>query len=239
MDLVERFKQWLAEPPPPPRPFGSKGATGQAPRKGLFGQAPAPLMDNRERLYGFVAAAALAVAFAVIWIPHLHQATVVLKGHHTSPVESLGFGLAMAAILAWSTVVRRRWLVGLVAVYIGLVGPWNVYVVLGYAWVVFGGWLVIRNSRLQIAESKKAQPAAKSSPPARSAPAGARGRGRMAAREKDKEKVDATGRPIPAPSRRYTPPAPPGKHDRKTRRERREAAARGELKPARRSTPAK
>src|SRR5579875_108696 len=208
MDLVERFKQWLAEPPPPPRPFGSKGATGQAPRKGLFGQAPAPLMDNRERLYGFVAAAALAVAFAVIWIPHLHQATVVLKGHHTSPVESLGFGLAMAAILAWSTVVRRR-------------------------------WLVIRNSRLQIAESKKAQPAAKSSPPARSAPAGARGRGRMAAREKDKEKVDATGRPIPAPSRRYTPPAPPGKHDRKTRRERREAAARGELKPARRSTPAR
>jgi hypothetical protein len=239
MDLVPRFKQWLAEPPPPPRPFGSKGGSDQAPRKGLFGQPPAPLMDNRERLYGFVAATALAIAFAVIWIPHLHQASVVLKGRHTSPVESLGFGLAMAAILAWATVVRRRWLVGLVAVYIGFVGPWNVYIVLGYAWVAFGGWLVIKNSKLQIAESKKAQPAGGTAAPARGARPAAPASGKDRGRGRGKEKVDATGRPIPAPSRRYTPPATPGKHDRKTRRERREAAARGELKPPRRSTPTK
>lgn len=212
---------------------GAAGGTGQ--RRGLFGRPPAPPLDDRERWMGFAAAAATVVAFAVIWVPHLGAAHP--KGQ-PSPLENVGIGVAMAILLAWSAALRKRWLLGLAALWVGFIGPWNHYYVAGYAWVAFGGWLLIKNSKAQV---KAAKAEAASSPrgtaggrgragaagPARASGGAGRGRGTGSS------KTDATGRPIPVASKRYTPPAPANKNDHDKRRERRMEAAKGPTKPDR------
>lgn len=109
-------------------------------------------------------AAAAAVVFVAIWVPHLGQVVPKVVVHAgkaapkklASPSAELGFGLVLAALLGWSTVIKRRWVLAMVAFYVGLAGPWGNYRYLGYGLMAVGGWLLFRNAKLQADAQKSA-----------------------------------------------------------------------------------
>ena len=168
------------------------------------------------------------VVFAALWLPKLGQP--VPKGQPSTWAD-LGIGIGMGLLLAWSAAVKKRWLVGLVALWIGFIGPWgpNTPVsVIRFAWIALGGWLLVKNSRAQVAAAKEANREAAAQGAATGAGTARGGGGRGRGRGRGKQPLDTTGRPIPSASKRYTPPARPGKNDQRQRRERRAQAARGE-----------
>ncbi len=140
------------------------GGKPRAPRR-----PPAPPLNQLERRLGFAVAALVAVAFVAIWVPHLGEMVpkVVAKAgkaaprRAASPSSELVFGLVLAAILGWSTVIKKRWILAFVAFYSGLQGPWTSnYKFLGYAVMVFGAWLLFRNAKMQSDAQKAANAAA-------------------------------------------------------------------------------
>lgn len=126
------------------------GPTTQTPSPGAPGPG-GPLstltavgLDPRERLAGLAGAALAAVGFAVIWVPHLSQATP--KGHQAAAVY-LAIGLIEAVALAGCTLLRRRYLVGFAALVIAF-GPWNTLTVLAFPFLALAGWTLFRATRL-------------------------------------------------------------------------------------------
>lgn len=198
------------------------GASRQWRRSGRF---PAPPLDTREQRLGFAAAALAAVATLAFWLPHLGQRAA--KGH-ASVAEDLALGLAMAGLLAWGAVLKRRWVLALVALYVGFIGPGflvpsnnKIASVVGLPFVALGGWLVVKGTKAKAAARQAGGGASGTGTPAAggAAPAGGSARaGRGRGRDRSQPKVDGTGRPIPVASKRYTPPKPAPKDDPKASR---------------------
>lgn len=220
-------------------------------------------MDRQERYVGYALAGFAAVVFTALWAPHIGQPhfgevlTKAAKGVRakttkTSATAELAFGLVLAAMVGWSAVLKKRWLLAGVVFYLGLLGPGigaagaaaglsPEYHYLGYPLMAAGAWLLFRNSKLQAEEQRRADaasartakkrssprgsPPRPSSAPARSAksapappgPSSIRSPGRS--RKRKGAPSDPAERPVPPPSKRYTPP----QGERKERRERRES----------------
>lgn len=168
---------------------------------------PSPPLDAQERRTGYLIALATLVAFVAIWAPHLGQ-VVPKKG--IKPIEELGIGALMAALIAWSSLLKRRWLLALVSFYVGLVGPWGTFRYVGYALMAAGAWFLYRNAKLQADAQRSAVAAdprssggasgARSSRPGAAQPSSGvphRSGGRGVARARD-----AAGGPAPAGARR-------------------------------------
>ncbi|MGH9066880.1 MAG: hypothetical protein ACRD0J_05250 [Acidimicrobiales bacterium] len=181
-------------------------------RRGRLGRRPpAPPLNDLERKLGFASAALAGVLAVVFWVPHLGQP--VAKGH-TSVVESLIIGLAMAGLLLWGAALRKRWILAFVALYVGFIGPTFLapastkYIsVIGLPFIALGGWLVIRGAKAQAAARQQMAAEGDAGRPGR--PAGARGAARgPGSRSRKEPRTDATGRVVPTRSKRYTPPKP-------------------------------
>lgn len=256
MGVLDRIQQNAARSAAARQSGASRPQRGAGKGRSSSRRVPPPPLDARERRIGYLIALAALVAFVAIWVPHLGQA-VPKKG--IRPIEDLGIGALMAALIAWSTLLKRRWLLALVTFYVGFAGPWGAYRYVGYVLMAAGAWFLYTNAKLQAGAQRAAVAAdAKSSGASRGASgagrtsrstptsgaartgvraatgrAAAAGRaagsagggagGRASKRAAKEPKLDGTGRPIPSPSKRYTPPQPPSKGDRRERRERRES----------------
>lgn len=216
-----------------PRPDPS--TSRRPPRRPLFQRRPALPLSDRERLAGFAAAAVAAVAFAVIWVPHLGQH---VAKNQRSATSALVIGLSMAALLVWGAFLRKRWILAVTALYVGILGPWSHVPPLGAPFLALAAWLTITASKAAAeARQSGADPAASTAPGL--ATTGARsGAGRGGAnRSPDRgpawgrrgrqpgasSTATAGARSRPGASKRYTPPKPPPRVDTKRGETRRAA----------------
>lgn len=190
--------------PTEPEGTGTEAAGASKPAGGKGqGKAAVYQLDSRERLAGFAGAALAAVGFCAIWIPHLGAHATKASGALT-PDTDLLIGLVMAAALAGATALGRRALVGFVALFIGLGGPWNSYLLAQIPFLALAGWLLMRASRIS-SEARRAAQAGKEA---------GNSRGRRSDKEdgRGRKKGDQpAGRRRPEASKRYTPPKPPRK----------------------------
>ncbi len=209
-----------------PSPGGAEGArprqetpSAEAPHPARqFGGLTSQGLDRRERLAGLAGAGLAAVAFAVVWVPHLNQPTA--KGHQAAAVY-LAVGLVEALVLAGCTLAKRRYLVGFASLVLAF-GPWNAYFVLAFPFLALAGWTLFRATRLARSTGATRRGSAgravtrpdrghtrpdrgSAARPRRAAGRGGGERPRRSGRGRD-ALGDATGRRRPEASKRYTPP---------------------------------
>jgi hypothetical protein len=214
---IARLERRLA-PKPTPQPTGAKGGT---PTKWSVDR-----LDGRERLYCY-ASSGIAVIFSIlIYVGEETQKNFHPVKNQFSPTTALIVGLASAVLLAVSTWVGRRALVGFVALF-AFLGFENSALVIGVPFLVLAVWLLYRSYRVQKEATAKlrADRAAGGDATTTRTPRGAAASGKTAAEARAARKKGPTG---PEANKRFTPkkpapkPLPPPKP---TRRERREAKA--------------
>lgn len=201
MGFVDRIQQNAARSAAARRGGASTGQGGKAraPKR-----PPAPPLNQLECRIGYGIALAAAVAFVAIWVPHLGDVVPKVVVHAgkaapkkpASPAAELAFGLVLAAILGWSTVIKRRWLLALVSFYVGLAPPWGSYRVFGYALMAVGAWLLFRNAKLQAdaqAAAKAAAAKASRSPGRSQSPARSQAPSRSSARTRSAYATSPSG----------------------------------------------
>lgn len=160
-------------------------------------------LEPKERQLGLAAAAYTAILLIALWAPHIGQH--VAKGSYPPTLGLIGGILAGLAVLA-AALYGRRYILGVVAILTVLAFPGTAFLYALPLWA-FGGWMMFKASR----ESGKARRAERLgggsarervSAAARAGARDARGGGRKVV------DVDASGRPVPHASKRYTPPRP-------------------------------
>ena len=212
---MARLERRLA-PKPTPQPAGGKGGR---PTKWSVDR-----LDGRERLYCY-ASAGIAVIFSIL----IYVGETTNKSFHPvknqfSPTTALLVGLGSAVLLAVSTWVGRRALVGFVALF-AFLGFENSALVIGIPFLVLAVWLLYRSYRVQKEATAKlrADRAAGGGAATARTPRGAATSGKTAAEARAARKKGPTG---PEANKRFTPkkPAPkPVPAPKPSWRERREA----------------
>jgi len=145
-------------------------------------------LSRRERLFGYVLTAATAVVYLVIWFPAL-IGDVHTKSHSffEQPIVAVVEGLVLMGITAFMILRDRRRIAGAFAILVGIGAGWGTLVLAAFpllAWGVFVGF--------------KVDPETVAA--------------RRAAREQRKTGKNVSTnsseapRPLPTPSKRYTPP---------------------------------
>ncbi|MGC8464692.1 MAG: hypothetical protein ACP5O0_02060 [Acidimicrobiales bacterium] len=147
-------------------------------------------LSAKEKKIGFILLGLTALAYIYVWFGpvFLHTATKV-----PHPALYLGGGLAMMAIAGWSLTRTRRLIAGALCMIVAF-GPWGKFVVLPFPLLAYGAFTAFKRDQQEIAR-KRQEAAAK-----------------REARQKSSGKAKAVqtgvdGRPLPTPSKRYTPPA--------------------------------
>lgn len=189
-------------------------------------------LQPKERRLGFVAAGYAALILIALWAPHIGGR--VAKGSYPPTVGLVGGLLAALAVVA-ATFYGRRYILGVVAILSVLAFPGTSFVYALPLWG-FGGWLMFKASR-ETSRARQAQRAAGRQATARDRVSGAARAGASDARRGTRRKepeTDATGRPLPTASKRYTPPKPRGAEEPKGLRGRFSAAAKAAERERRR-----
>jgi hypothetical protein len=194
-------------------------------------------LQPKERQLGFAASAYAAVILVALWAPHIGGH--VAKGSYPPTLGLIGGLLAALAVLA-STFYGRRYILGVVSILTVLAFPGTAFVYALPLWG-FGGWLMFKASR-ETSQARRAQRAAggQGSASARDRVAGAARAGARDARQGSGRKeadVDASGRALPQPSKRYTPPRPKSTEEPKGFRGRLAAATKAAERQRRRPRP--
>jgi hypothetical protein len=166
-------------------------------------------LDLRQRQATLAGSAVAALAVLAIWIPQL--GAHVRKGQPT-PSIALASGLILAALLAISLLINKRYIVGLAALFLAFLGPWGTYPLLAIPFAGLAGWLVITAGRQarDEAEAKRREAGGSQAPPARggggASPQGSSSRPRGGGFLRRGQRDESPTRPKPTASRRYTPP---------------------------------
>jgi len=194
---MARLERMLA-----PKP-ATKSSTG---RDGRTTKWSVDRLDGRERLYCYVGAA-VAVAFSVlIYVGETTQKNFHPAKGQFSPATALIVGLVSGALLAVTTWIGRRALVGFVALFTFL-GFQSSALIAGFPFLVLAGWLLYRSYRVQKEATAKlrAERADGASGTARTPRAAASsGRSAAEARSAARKKTPAG----PEGNKRYTPKKP-------------------------------
>jgi len=211
--LLARLERRLAPKPAP------------TPKNGVPTKWSVDRLDGRERLYCY-GASVVAVVFTLL----VYVGETTAKHFHPvknqfSPTTALLVGLGLAVLLAVTTWIGRRALVGFVALF-AFLGFENSTIALGLPFLILAGWLLYRSYRVQkeAAQRLRDERAASGQDPGPRTRREAVASGKAAAVERKK------GPAAPEGNKRYTPkkpapkPVPPAKP---SWRERRAAKAAG------------
>ncbi|MCI2975588.1 MAG: hypothetical protein MP439_05875 [Ferrimicrobium sp.] len=170
----------------------------------------APL-SKRERQFGFGIVAATAVAYIAIWTPVIIGKVKPAKNASflDNPAVAITEGLLLMAITAVMIYRNQRRFAGVGAIIVALGAGWGSLVLLAFplmAWGVYAGFKV---DKAQVEARRLARQAKK----AGLAPPGSSG-----GVANGSSIVNASQRPRPTASKRYTPPKPPSKREARRRR---------------------
>ena len=189
--------------------------------------------EPRERQLGLAAAAYTAVLLIALWAPHIGQH--VAKGSYPPTLGLIGGILAALAVLA-AALYGRRYILGVVAILTVLAFPGTAFLYALPLWA-FGGWMMFKASR-EAGKARREQRLGQGasardrvSAAARAGARDARGGSRKA------PELDASGRPIPVASKRYTPPRAKNAEEPKGIRARFSAATKAAERQQRRPRP--
>ena len=170
-------------------------------------------LDLRQRQATLAGSAVAALAVLAIWIPQL--GAHVGKGQTTSSI-ALASGLILAALLAASLLINKRYIVGLAALFLAFLGPWGNYPLLSIPFAGLAGWLVITAGRQarEEAEAKRREAGGSETTPSsgrgggspRGSSSSASPRPRRGGLLRRAEPKETPTRRKPPASRRYTPP---------------------------------
>lgn len=156
-------------------------------------------IERGERFIGFSAAVLAATSFAILWVPNLHHASRGVTG-----ATYLAVGVVLAAFLGLATLIGRRALVALGALFV-TVGPWGPERLFQLLYLALTLWLVVRLAlRLRAARAEAAPSPV--SPPGR--PAKVNRSKREPAPSARASKADPGTRAVSVPSHHRTGPAP-------------------------------
>lgn len=195
---LARLERMLA-PKPAPGPTAGKGGTTT--------KWSVDRLDGRERLYCYVAAFVAVVFALLIYVGESTQRNFHPAKNQFSPTTALLVGLIGAVLLAVTTWIGRRALVGFVALF-AFLGFENSALVIGFPFLVLAGWLLYRSYKVQkeaTARLRSERSPAGASTPART-PRAAASSGRTAAEARGASRRKAP--PGPESNKRYTPKKP-------------------------------
>jgi hypothetical protein len=176
-------------------------------------------LDDRERLYSFVAAGlAVVLGLLIYFIENDNKHFRLAKGQLT-PQTTLAVGLISGALLFGATWLGRRAPVGFISLFAFLFFGTRYFV--GVPFLLLGVWLLYHSYKVQKEANalRKANRATGTAAPERSSGAKA-----------PPTKADRTSRPSKGPARpeankRYTPKRPPPPAPKPSRRERKATKA--------------
>jgi len=195
---MARLERMLA-PRPAPEPSTGKG--------GRTTKWSVDRLDGRERLYSYVGAILAVVFSLLIYVGETTQKNFHPAKNQFSPTTALVVGLASAVLLAVTTWIGRRALVGFVALFTFL-GFQSSSAIVGFPFLVLAGWLLYRSYKVQKEATARlrAERADGGSGTART-PRAAASSGRSAAEARSAaRKKTPSG---PEGNKRYTPKKPP------------------------------
>ncbi len=195
---MARLERMLA-PKPASKPKAGKGGTTT--------KWSVDRLDGRERLYCYVSSVVAVVFSLLIYVGETTQKNFHPAKNQFSPTTALIVGLASAVLLAVTTWIGRRALVGFVALF-AFLGFENSALVIGFPFLVLAGWLLYRSYKVQkeaTAKLRAERSAGGESTSART-PRGAATSGKTAAEARGAARKKApTG---PEGNKRYTPKKP-------------------------------
>ena len=148
-------------------------------------------LSKREKQIGIAIAVFTLAGFLFTWLPYVVSSSShkVAKGVH--PLEYLLVGVAMV-ISALAGVLFLRRLIGGALFMLLAFGPWGGGIILGFPALAFGAFVAFKRDPKTIAARKEEAD---------------RKREERRQTKLDAKAVTKGGKPIPAPSKRYTPPA--------------------------------
>ena len=147
-------------------------------------------LDERERRYGFVAAAIGAVTSVALWAPLFEKAAAW---------QYAGIGVVLAGLLGLAVWRRSRIFTCLAALLLGSAGPWGRFYFLGLLFLLFAMWLLFRDRKGRAASGELRRPRRAEEPDAKPA--------KLDAKPAAKPTAKAGTRPSrPEANKRYTPP---------------------------------
>lgn len=225
---------------PPSNSFRSKAAptttgTRTPSRAGDSGPRPATAsrrspkkaierLDPRETRLSFAAAAASVVFGVLVYVLEVEDKVHFTK-NPDAPVTTLVLALACGVLLLVATLVRRRALVGFVALFAFLIFGTS-SLVLGMPFLALAAWLLYRSYKIQKEASERTRQATSTgsgiaSSRSKTAPAASAGSARGSATRGPTK----SGPKAAEANKRYTPKRPPPKAAKPSWRERRAAQA--------------
>ena len=215
-----RLERLLApKPPPPPKP----GAKGRSTKWSI------DRIDARERVYCY-GASLVAVFFAVlVYVVETNDHHLKLSKGQFTPTTTLLVGVAGGVLLAVTTYIGRRALVGFMALFVFL-GFSNSDFIVGLPFLILAAWLLYRSYKVQkeatakLRADRAAGGTAEEGRTGRTPRTAASGKAAAEARAARRKKGPA----VPAGNKRYTPKKPtppPPPTPKQSRRERRAAEA--------------
>ena len=137
-------------------PFSTKSVAGAPTEpavlatnaKGVTTKWAIDRLDNRERLFGYGAAIAAAFFSVLIYVAEVQNKNFQPAKGQFSPTTTLIMGVSAAILLAVTTRIGRRALVGFVALF-AFLGFSNADFVIGLPFLVLAGWLLYRSYKVQ------------------------------------------------------------------------------------------
>ncbi len=148
-------------------------------------------LSKREKQIGVAIAVFTLAGFLFTWLPYVISASShkVPKGVH--PLEYLLVGVAMVVGALAGALFSRRLIGGALFMLLAF-GPWGSSIILGFPALAFGAFVAFkRDARTMAARREESE-----------------------RKREERRQVKATaknstkgGKPLPAPSKRYTPPA--------------------------------
>ncbi len=208
--MFDRLRNAVRPPAPPEEPPTGTRAIRRAIDR----------LDPRERRLGF-AAAALAVFFGVlIYVSETNNHKFHPQKGQLSPQTQLLLGLAAGALLAITTWLGRRALVGFVALFAFLAFGGSVP---GLPFLLLAVWLLYRSYKVQKSANATMRAARGDNQKGSSTPRAAR---KSSAPSRTATKAGSGKRPTTSEAnKRYTPKRPPPGAPKPTRRDQRRARA--------------
>ena len=182
------------------RPGSGKSLSDRDTKRAIY------MLNDRERLYAFIASAASAIMGVAIYATETSNKHFRLAKGELTPQTMLLVGLAGGALLLATTLIGRRALVGFMVFFAGAAFSTKSFVFALPYWAL-AFWLLWRSSRIQRQRSSEARAEAA----ARPRRAGTKSGGsRTSGSSKPRARSDTRAK-RPEANKRYTPPRPPPK----------------------------
>jgi hypothetical protein len=180
-------------------------------------------LDDRERLYSFIAAGLAVVLGLVIYFVETENKNFRLAKGQLTPQTTLAVGLVSGALLFGATWLGRRAPVGFISLFAFLFFGTRYFV--GVPFLLLGAWLLYHSYKVQkeaTALRKANRSAGTDTPPSGS---NRSTRAKPSPTKADRSTRTSKGPARPEANKRYTPKRPPPPPPKPTRRERKAAGA--------------